>query len=56
MVISIAGAIAAGVLILFLIGAANQHTKGMEAVGDGLVDCIKWFGFLASKGLGAIGL
>lgn len=55
-VISIAGAIAAVFLVLFIVGAFNQHTKGMAAVGDGLVDCIKWLGFLASKGFGAIGL
>lgn len=56
MVISIAGAVAAAALVLFLIGAANQHAKGMVAVGDGLVDCLKWLGYLLGRGFGALGL
>jgi hypothetical protein len=55
-VVSVAGAIAATFLVLFLVGTFNQHTKGMAAVGDGLVDVIKWFGLLAGKGFRALGL
>lgn len=55
-VLSLAGSVVALLLVLFLVGAINNHTKGMNAVGDGLVDCIKWAGLLLGKGFRALGL
>ncbi len=50
-VIYFAGAVAAALLVLAVIGAVNQHDKvtTFNAVGDGLVDCFKWGGLLLSK-------
>jgi len=50
-VLSITGAVVAGLLVLFIVGTVNNHTKGMAAVGDGFVDVLKWAAYLGGRGL-----